>query len=86
MVKPIVRYAGLSVCVLGRSARVKPIDHPCAELNGVWVWTSDVVSVAYAVLGDGGFIFETANTRYMPAPEAIILTLGVDRRARPLRE
>lgn len=60
MSKPIVRYSQLFGSPrVGFSARIVPVDHPTARLNGGFRVTSTVLSVE----SDG--IFETRNTTYM---------------------
>ena len=64
--KPVVHFhplfGGLPL-EEGRTARVVPVDHPAAYLNGEIVTTSYIV----AVNPDGSF--ETRNTRYVPFKE-----------------
>lgn len=64
--KPLVKYDAdveETVIICGRSAYVKPIDHPDSARvsNKKMVFTSTVLTV----YGDGSF--ETVNTMYVPS-------------------
>lgn len=68
----VVRYADLSGDIaVGLSARLIPVNHPDAWLNGRWVWTSRVVVIESPAMD--GPVFSTLNTLYMPADTGIDL-------------
>lgn len=64
--KPIVRYHDCMPPVLGEPARVFPMDHPIAS-NTRWVRTSPVQMIVTET--PRGPIFETVNTRWVPASD-----------------
>jgi hypothetical protein len=61
MKRKVVYVAARNV-VVGQSADVIPLNHPCTDMvtNGHWAHTSPVVKM-------DGEVFETANSIYHPA-------------------